>query len=84
VDVGGTAVVVTRQQRVEGGNAVVVGRLNTTERGALEHAGVVGVAHAGVALNTNVDALGCIVSIAYKECLRLSILTVELELQMST
>jgi hypothetical protein len=57
VDVGGTSVVVAREEGVERGDAVVVGGLHPAERRALQNRRVVGVAHAGVALHADIDAL---------------------------
>jgi hypothetical protein len=83
VDVGGASVVVAREERVERCHAVVVGRLHAAERGALKDRRVLGVAHAGVALHANVDALRPVSSpLDYRG--RWGSLTVELELQIST
>ncbi len=57
MDVGGTALVMARHQRVKGGDAVVVRRLDATKRRPLQDRRVVGVAHSGVALDTDIHAL---------------------------
>jgi len=57
VDVGGPSLVAAWEETVEEGDAVGVGRLDAAHGGSLEHGGVVGVAHAGVALDTHVHAL---------------------------
>jgi hypothetical protein len=84
VDVGGAPVVVAGEESVEGGNAVAIGRLDATEGGAVEDGGIIGVAHAGVALDTDVDTLRSKVSISQFPQSRAVSLTVALELQMST
>lgn len=62
MNVGGTPVVVSGEERVERGNAVRVSRLHAAEGGALEDRGIVGVAHAGVALHADVNALRLLAS----------------------
>lgn len=57
VDVGCPSFVVAREERVERGNAVLVGRLHAAQGRALQDGRVVGVAHARVALDADVDAL---------------------------
>ena len=57
MNVGGAALVVAGEERVKRGDAVVIGRLHAAESGALEDGRIVRVAHAGVALDADVDAL---------------------------
>lgn len=57
VDVDGAAGVVAREEGVEGGDALLVGGLQATEEGLVEHRGVLRVAIAGVG-GSRVDAGG--------------------------
>lgn len=55
MNVGSTPIVVTGEGRIERRNAVAVCWLHAAERGSLEDGGILGVTHAGVALNADVD-----------------------------
>ena len=57
VNVGRAPIIVARHQCVKGSDTVRVDRLHAAERGAHQDRRVVGVAHAGVALDTDVDTL---------------------------
>lgn len=57
VDVGGAPVVVARHKGVKRRDTICVSRLHAAEGGSHQDRGIVGVAHARVPLNTNVDAL---------------------------
>jgi hypothetical protein len=57
VDVSCASLVVTREEGVEGSNAVGVSRLDTTKCCSLQDGRIVRVTHARIALNTDVDTL---------------------------